>query len=95
MARQKRITKSDEPRQCYAIMESQRDEHGYIPSLVTEDESGHSPLRGRGPGSSPWYWGKTYQRAQEICDRQNLTHFGINRRTALKIIASSMKAGNL
>lgn len=83
------------PRQCYVILDSQCDEHGYIPSLVTENEPGHSPLTGNGDGSAPWYWGQTYERASQVCARVNLDRFGINERTAAKIVASSMRAGGI
>ena len=83
-----------EPRQCFYIPDGQRDEHGYIPSLVTENEPGHSPMTGKGEGSTPWYWGKTYRRAQEVCERVNLDRYGIGPATAWRIVTSSMAAQN-
>ena len=83
---------NDKPRECFYIPPTGRDEHGYIPSLVTENEPGHAPMCGRGPYSAPWYWGKTLERAQEVCDRVNMDRYGISRATQLRIVASSMRA---
>ena len=83
-----------EPRQCYYISVRQYDEHGFIPSLVTENEAGHRPMTGRGNGAAPWYWGKTLDRAEEVCARVNLQRFGINQDTAERIVASSIAATN-
>jgi hypothetical protein len=80
-------------RQCFAILETQQDEHGYIPSLVTENEPGHSPMTGD-EDQALWYWGKTRERAQQVCDRVNKQRYGISPKTACRIIASSMNAGN-
>ena len=83
------------PRQCFVILASQFDEHGYIPSLVTEHEPGHAPMTGRDELAAPWYWGKTYERAKEVCARVNRERFGISEQTAMRIVASSMAAGRL
>ena len=77
-------------RQCFVILESQRDENGYIPSLVTENEPGHQPATGNGPCSVPWYWGDTFERAEKVCARVNLDRYGITEATAARIVASSM-----
>ncbi len=82
-------------RQCFAILETQQDDHGYIPSLVTENEPGHAPMTGRGEDAVPWYWGKTRERAQQVCDRINRDRYNISPKTALRILASSIGAGNL
>ena len=84
--------KIDEPRQCFVILETQYDEHGYIPSLVTENEPGHAPMMGNGEHATPWYWGKTIERAKEVCARVNKQRFGITEQTAERILASSMFA---
>ena len=78
------------PRQCYYIPAGQRDEHGFIPSLVTEHKAGHAPLIGRGEGASPWYWGDTIEEAEDVCERMNAEHFGIDAETAWAIVESSM-----
>ncbi len=52
-------------------------------------------MTGRGDDAVPWYWGKTRERAQQVCDRVNRDRYGISPKTALRIIASSMRAGNL
>ncbi len=89
------MTTKDEPRRCYYISPMQYDEgRGFVPSLVIEHEAGHSPMRGRGEFAEPWYWGKTMDRAKEVCDRYNLDHFGLSRKQTLRIVASSMAASN-
>jgi hypothetical protein len=79
-------------RTCFYIPVGQFDESGYIPSLVTEGEAGHAPLKGNGPGSSPWHWGATYGEALAIAERENAAR-GISPRDAAEIIASSMADG--
>ncbi len=81
-------------RQCYFVTESQCDEYGFIPSLVTENEPGHSPMIG-GKDQAPWYWGKTIERAREVCARVNIERFSISQQTADRIVASSMNAQNV
>ena len=36
-------------RHAFYVDETMKAEHGYIPSVVTEDEPGHTPMRGNGP----------------------------------------------
>jgi hypothetical protein len=80
------------PRQCFYIPEGQRDEAGYIPSLVTEGEPGHAPLTGNGACAQPWHWGTTYQEARAICDREN-ARLGLTPAEATDIVLSSMTVG--
>jgi hypothetical protein len=80
------------PRICYFIPVDQFDENGYIPSLVTEGESGHAPLRGNGRLASPWHWGKTYEEAKKVATAANFDDFGLSEDDVFDIIASSMRA---
>jgi len=85
----------NQPRQCYYISPCQFDEdRGYVPSLVTENEAGHQPMRGNSEEQTPWYWGKTLDRAEQVCDRVNKQRFDISPATAMRIVASSMRASN-
>lgn len=81
-----------ERRMCFYVPVDQFDENGFIPSLVTEGEPGHSPLRGSGVGSSSWYWGKTYDEAKAAAQRQN-ERLGLSESDVAEIVASSMFAG--
>ena len=86
--------KQNEPRQCFVILAGQYEEgRGYIPSLVTENEPGHSPMTGRGKFAEPWYWGDTMERAKEVCAAANLRRYGITKKTAARIVCSSMFTG--
>ena len=80
-----------EPRKCFYIPDDQFDENGYIPSLVTEGEPGHAPLKGNGAHASPWYWGKTYEEAMTVCVKEN-ERLGISPEDAARIVLSSMNA---
>jgi hypothetical protein len=82
---------SEGKRQCYWIEQTQSDPHGFIPSVVTENEPGHTPLRGD-PATlqAPWYWGKTLDEAEATCDRMNRERFGLSPREANEIVLSSM-----
>lgn len=81
---------------CYYIPEAQdAAEHGgYVPSVVEENEPGHSPLLGRGKCAAPWVWGKTLKEAQEICDAQNLK-IGVSKEEAWRIVASSLRVSRI
>jgi len=76
-------------RKCFYIPVEQFDENGYIPSVVTEGEPGHSPMRGKGECAAPWYWGKTYEEAQARCTAENEA-MGISFEDALEIVLGSM-----
>lgn len=84
-----------EPRRCFHILIGQmHPEHGYVPSLVVENEAGHTPMTGRGELSQPWFWGTDYDRARQICDQVNEEMFGLSHREASDIVASSMAASH-
>jgi len=84
-----------EPRICYIVLESQRDDRGYIPSVVTEGEAGHSPLMGSGKFSQPWYWGSLtpggWETAQRICAEVN-AEMGLSPDDVAAITTSSIVA---
>jgi len=84
----------NEPRKCFYQPVEQFDAHGYIPSMVTENEGGHTPLAGNGDHASPWYFGKTYDEARARCAEEN-AKLGISEADALAIVMSSMRAGRL
>jgi hypothetical protein len=81
-----------EPRRCYYIPHGQCNEYGYIPSLVTEGESGHQPMIGKDDLAQPWYWGKTYEQANQICAEVNAKDFGLGPDACADIVASSIAA---
>lgn len=80
------------PRQCMVILESQRDAHGYIPSLVIENEPGHWPMMGRGPMATPWYWGDTFEEATATAANYNARAYGLSPQDCADIQCSSMFA---
>lgn len=75
-------------RTCYWIPVGQYDEHGYMPSVVTEGRPGHVPCTGRPDGGPPWYWGRTYEEAVARCAKENEA-IGVSAETAREIIRSS------
>jgi hypothetical protein len=84
-----------EPRRCFHILVGQsHPEYGYVPSLVVENEAGHTPMTGRGELSRPWYWGTEYDRAKQICDQVNQEMFGLSHGDAADIVMSSMAASH-
>lgn len=80
--------------QCYYINPCQDPETygGYVPSLVKENEPGHSPLLGRGEHSRPWIWGHTLVEAEKTCESVNAGN-GLDQKAVDEIIASSVRAG--
>lgn len=87
------MTATREARVCYFIP-ADGDQYGkpgqFVPSLVTEGVAGHSPLLGRGEGSTPWFWGD-YTMAQSIARQQN-AKMGLTEDDVTEIVASSMRA---
>lgn len=75
-------------RTAFYIPVEQFDENGFIPSLVTEGERGHTPLTG-GPGGTPWYWGGTYEEARTVCAKANADK-GLSETDVVEIVSSSM-----
>jgi len=78
---------------CYTIIETSKDDNGYIPCLVVEGEEGYWPMSGRNETQAPWYWGKTYEAAQEVCNKVNAQR-GITVDRAAEIVASSMRTNS-
>lgn len=78
-------------RRCFYIPEGQcHPDRGYIPSIVTEGEPGHSPLIGNGEYAEPWYWGDLEQ-ATRIAIEAN-AKLGLTEQDAKEIVASSIGA---
>ena len=77
---------------CYYIPEIQDPvQHGgYVPSVVDKDEPGHCPLLGQGEFASPWMWGETLEKAQEVCKVKN-ERLGLSSKEVDEIVASSMR----
>jgi len=88
------ISEPEPGRWCYAIMVGQTSEGQYVPSVVVENEAGHSPMLGRGEFSVPWRWGSDYDKAKEIAAQANEA-IGISPEDASAIVASSIRAGNI
>lgn len=65
--------------------------HGYIPSVVKKGVAGHALLAGNGTGSSPYYWGMTYETACAVAEKAN-SDMGVTPEDALDIRISSMQA---
>lgn len=80
-----------QPRWCFYIPLEGETPHGYIPSVVEENVAGHSPLMGSGEHSQPWYWGTTYEQAQEVCAKANAEQ-GLTPEDCTAIVASSIGA---
>ena len=82
---------SKTPRQCYYIQPDQDPKKfgGYVPSLLVENENGHSPLVGKGMHAVPWIWGKTLEEAEQTCLRANAIR-GFSKEEVFDILVSTM-----
>ena len=69
-------------------------EHHYIPCAIHEDEAGYRPMRGKGIGAMPWYWGTSHEQCQRHCDTYN-KEAGYTEKDVMEIVTSSMRASNL
>lgn len=77
---------------CFYIIEGQMDDGQYVPSVVTENEAGHTPMMGRDEFASPWHWGATREEADDACGKAN-AEMGLTSEDVTHIVASSMAAG--
>jgi hypothetical protein len=82
---------STRKRIAFYVDETMKTEQGYIPSVVTEGEPGHSPLVGNGEFASPWYWGKDIETAKRLAADAN-AKLGLGPQEVLEIILSSTSA---
>ncbi len=74
---------------CYFIPPQPDNERGFIPACVIENVQGYLMMAGNGQGSSPWFWGKTLDDANETCQKVNAGR-GIDSKRALDIVLSTM-----
>lgn len=84
-----------ERRFCYVIPESGYvKDRGYRVSIAIENESGHFPTGNipEGGDIEPWYWGETFQEAQDTASRENRERLGLSALDAYKIVMSTMGA---
>lgn len=86
--------RSMKPRQCFYVPAAQNPaEHGgYVPSLVVENEPGHSPMAGNPEQlQAPWVWGATLDEARAACAKAN-QRLGLSEADVNDIVLSSMAA---
>jgi hypothetical protein len=81
------------PRRCIYVFETSLTEHGYVPSMITEGQAGHSPMTGNGEHSQPWYWGHDLATARRLAAEQN-TKMGLSPSDVNEIVASSFRASS-
>lgn len=85
-----------EPRYAYRCLHENDEIDGvrhFIPCLIKENVGGYFPMRGRGELSSPWYWGTSHERCQELCDQQN-KKMGLTDVDVMEIVSSSIRMQN-
>ncbi|GLZ00790.1 hypothetical protein [Actinoplanes sp. NBRC 103695] len=78
-------------RQAFYVDATLQTEHGFIPSVVTEGEPGHTPMLGNGALASPWYWGNDLATARRIAARSNAA-LGLTESDVRDVVASSFRA---
>jgi hypothetical protein len=84
-----------ERRFCYFVpVDGFVEGHGYRPSVVFEDQSGHFPVgnwpyEGKPDQTLPWFWGPTYGDAVKRADVMN-EKIGLSPEDSFKIVVSSM-----
>ena len=71
------------PRMAYMILETERDEQGYIPCIAVEGETGYH--------RTSWNYGQDLKLAQECVDGLN-ERMGISKKEALVIQLGTMRS---
>jgi len=80
---------------CYFIpVDAHVEGHGFRPSVVFENVKGHFPngdwpYEGKADQKMPWFWGHTFEEAQEAANAMN-EKLGLNELEVFKIVTSSM-----
>lgn len=77
------MTTPSAPRKCYWLDETHAVEGGFRPSIVVEDEPGHTP--------TDYVWGPSLAEALNQCEQAN-AELGIDEKAYLNIVTSSMAA---
>lgn len=76
-------------RWCYFIpLNAFVEGKGWRVSIVFENVAGHFPTGGN--GVEPWFWGSTYEEAEETAALQNESKLQLSASDVWKIVASSM-----
>jgi hypothetical protein len=63
---------------------------GFRVSVIFENERGHFPTGG--DGKEPWFWGMTYEEAEEVAAQQNDAKLGLSTTDVWEIVASTLTA---
>jgi hypothetical protein len=63
----------------------------WVPSVIVEGVSGHTPMAGNGTCAQPWFWGYSYPEARDACTRVN-AELGITLEDMVEILFSSLRA---
>jgi hypothetical protein len=66
----------------YFVLETERDENGYIPLIAVKGESGYY--------KTDWHWNCTFEIAEKLCDDKN-TKLGYTPKEAMLIQLSTMR----
>ncbi|GAA2471161.1 hypothetical protein [Winogradskya humida] len=84
-------TPPTDKRYAFYVDETMRTEYGYVPSIITEDEPDHTPMRGNGTHATPWYWGHDLMAARTIAAQANAA-LGLTDSDVRAVIMSSFRA---
>lgn len=91
-AEQVRLMADGEPEGCFFIpARPWKDTGRWVPSWARRNEPGHTPFAGNGTCAEPWFWGWSYQEAQETATREN-AKLGISPAQAAAIVLSAVRA---
>lgn len=71
-----------EPRMAYFVLESERDDRGFIPCIAVEGERGYH--------KTDWHWNCSIDDAEKLCDEKN-KNLGFTPREAMMIVFSTMR----
>ena len=63
----------------------------WVPSVIVEGVSGHTPMAGNGTCAQPWFWGNSYLEAQEVATQVNAER-GVTLEDMVQILFSSLRA---
>lgn len=75
-------------RYCFVVIPYQKDDEGYIPSLVIEGVKGHRPMVGD-EYKKGYRWGDTIDLAYEVCQEAN-RRIGLTDEDIHDIVRSSL-----
>ena len=82
METDEKMSDSTTQKRVYLVMETERDDNGWIPCFAIDNESGYYRTN--------WRWDCTFEEAEQICKEKN-EKLGYSEKDSIMVVVSSMR----